>query len=69
MLFSFILHFYTIEARVMGLAHCAMHSLKDLFKSFSEVIYFFDFEINEVCFLNKLTGASLLWGDFVKKQI
>ena len=46
-----------------------VHSLKDLFKSFSTVIQFFDFELNEVWFLNELTGESFLRGDYVKKQI
>jgi len=43
-----------------------LHSLKDLFKSFSTVINFFYFEGNKVLFLNELTGVSFLWGNFVK---
>ena len=63
-------HFHSFRiSKVSKLETRDLHSLKDLFKSFSTVIYFFDFEGNEVWFLNELTGASFLGGDFIKKQI
>ena len=63
-------HFHSFRiSKALKLETRDLYSLKDLFKSFSTVIYFFDFEGNEVWFLNELTGASLLGSDFVKKQI
>ena len=54
-------HFHTFSiSKALKLETRDLHSLKDLFKSFSTVIYFFDFEGNEVWFLNELTGASFL---------
>ena len=47
-------HFHSFRiSKSLKLETRDLHSLKDLFKSFSTVIYFFDFEGNEVWFLNE----------------
>ena len=63
-------HFHSFRiSKPLKLETWDLHSLKDLFKSFLTVIYFFDFEGNEVWFLNEITRAPFLGGNFVEKQI